>query len=366
MTESSTVISKDGKVLHEFNLSPAKLLDKTIVIYGKSNSGKTVLVKNMLKMLKDYIPVPLIISPTEPSNRAYENFVDKTLIHYDLNVEKGEENLLEKVWEWQSMRACIYNKVNRMEIIRSLYNRVRSDEVDKVIRKIEEKKRSAIVTTAFAKHDEVARTYDELITKFLQKHIHHKQHILESYRNTLNEDELYSLTYINMNPRIILIFDDCAAELRQYFNKPIFRKIFYQSRHSYITSIFCNQDDTDLPANLRKNVAVNIFTQPAIAKANFERGSNKYSKDIIIRANNIYQEIFVGYRKMVYIDNDASRNFFYHITAKIVEPFKFGSGALKQVCTAVTAKEGTIDKQNKYYGMFKISTKKKDQMPPQL
>ena len=43
---------------------------------------------------------------------------------------------------------------------------------------------------------------------------------------------------------------------------------------------------------------------------------------------------------------------------QVVEPFKFGSGSLQHLCTAVAAKEGSIDKQNKYYSMFKINTKK--------
>ena len=145
MADSSTVVTKDGKGIPEFSMSASKLLDKTIVIYGKSNSGKTVIVKNILKVLQDYIPVPIVISPTEPSNRSYEGFIDKTLIHYDLNVEKGEEGLLEKLWEWQSMRASIYNKVNRPEVIRSLYNRIRTDDDDKVVRQIEAKKKVTMI-----------------------------------------------------------------------------------------------------------------------------------------------------------------------------------------------------------------------------
>lgn len=359
MTESgNNIILKDGKTIPEFTLTASKLLDKTIVIYGKSNSGKTVIVKNILKVLKDYIPIPFVISPTEPANRSYESFIDKTLIHYDLGLDKKDDNFLDKLWEWQSMRASIYNKVNRPEIIRSLYNRIRTDEDDKIIRQIENKKKSAIESSAFAKHDEVEKAYKELITKYLQKKIILKKSVLQKYKGTMNEDELYSLSYIDMNPRIVLIFDDCAAEFRQCFSKPVFKRLFYQGRHSYITSIFCNQDDTDLPANLRKNVAVNIFTQPAVAKANFERGSNKYSKDMIAKANTIFPEIFIGYRKLVFIDNDSSKHMFYHYTAKIVEPFKFGSSHLKQLCNTVAADEGSIDKQNKYYNIFKIKNNK--------
>ena len=358
MTESNIVISKDGKTIPEFQMNASKLLDKTIVIYGKSNSGKTVIVKNILKILKNYIPIPFVISPTEPANRSYEHFIDKTLIHYDLGLEKKDEAFLEKLWEWQTMRASIYNKVNKPAVIRSLYNRIRTDEDDKIIRQIEGKKKTAIESSAFGKHDEVDKIYTELITKYLQKKISLKKTTLHRYKDNLNDDELYSLNYIDMNPRIVLIFDDCAAEFKQCFNRPVFKRLFYQGRHSYITSIFCNQDDTDLPANLRKNVSINIFTQPAVAKANFERGSNKYSKDMIKKAENLYEEVFIGYRKLIFIDNDSNKNMFYHYTAKIVEPFKFGSTSLNSLCYADATEEGSIDKQNKYYSIFKIQNKK--------
>ena len=48
----------------------------------------------------------------------------------------------------------------------------------------------------------------------------------------LTEDEKYSLMYLNFNPRLLLIFDDCSAQLKPFFNKEIFRMLFYQNRHS--------------------------------------------------------------------------------------------------------------------------------------
>ena len=100
------------------------------------------------------------------------------------------------------------------------------------------------------------------------------------------------MAYLELNPRVLLVFDDAAAEIKSYFNKPIFRKIFYQSRHSFITSVFAVQDDSDLPPNLRKNVALSLFMTPAVAKSNFDRASNKYSKELTQVANGLYGDIF--------------------------------------------------------------------------
>lgn len=47
------------------------------------------------------------------------------------------------------------------------------------------------------------------------------------YKNLcLTEDEKFTLNYINLNPRLLLILDDCAAELHPLFTKEIFKSFF--------------------------------------------------------------------------------------------------------------------------------------------
>uniref|UniRef100_A0A6C0LI40 Uncharacterized protein n=1 Tax=viral metagenome TaxID=1070528 RepID=A0A6C0LI40_9ZZZZ len=354
MSAHNMIITKKGDRIPLLDLKPARLLDRTTVLYGKSNSGKSIFIKYIMKILKDFIPVAFVVSPTEPSNQAYSKFIDKSLIHFDLASAKGEEGFLEKLWAWSSMRSSIYHKVNKKDILMSLYSRIRTPEVDKMISKIEGKRSDSIKSASIAKCDEIEKNFDELIMKLVKKHIQKHKHILERNQSSLNEDELYSLAYLDLNPRVILIFDDAAAEIKSYFNKPIFRKIFYQSRHSFITSIFAVQDDSDLPPNLRKNVALSLFMTPVVAQSNFERVSNKYSKDLIKVANGLYSNIFVGYRKMAFIDNDPNKQYFYHITAEMVQPFKFGSHSLNNICVAVENNSESVDKTNPFYSNFRI------------
>lgn len=361
MSTQNVIVTKDGKRVPELGLTPHRILDRTTVLYGKSNSGKSVFIKYLLKIMKDYVPVAFVVSPTEPANRSYEKFIEKSLIHYELTPpSKDDGGFLEKLWSWASIRSSIYHKVNRKDILKSLYDRIRTPEIDKMIDKIESKRQSLLEGTPISRQDEVNQHIDELLVKLLKKHIQRHKHILERQQSSLSEDELYSLTYLDLNPRVVLIFDDCASDLKGYFNKSIFRKIFYQSRHSFITSIFAVQDDTDLPANLRKNVALSLFMTAAVAKSNFERGSNKFSKEMQKAANSIYEPVFTGFRKLAFLDNDPSRQYFYHITAELVSPFRFGSHSLRAICHAVEGEEGSVDKANPFYNKFKLnSTKKK-------
>ncbi len=99
--EHTTIVTKNGIKVPEYNITAAKIIDKTIVLSGKSNSGKTTMVKYLMSLLKDYIPVAFVVSPTEPSNKSYEKFIDRTLIHFDLAPYKDGSNFLQSLWEWQ-------------------------------------------------------------------------------------------------------------------------------------------------------------------------------------------------------------------------------------------------------------------------
>jgi predicted AAA+ superfamily ATPase len=121
-----------GKKIPELNISPKSYIDKTIVIYGPSKTGKTVITKNIMKIVSAYIDQILVISPSEPSNRSYEGFVESPFIHYKLfisdgNVSKRDDSkersfaFLESIWKRQEMMAAIYTRTNRIEVLSSLF-----------------------------------------------------------------------------------------------------------------------------------------------------------------------------------------------------------------------------------------------------
>lgn len=68
--------------------------DATCVVCAKRNSGKSVLIKDLLSYHKS-IPFSVVISPTESSNNFYSNFIPKMLIHDDYRQELVD-NFLER------------------------------------------------------------------------------------------------------------------------------------------------------------------------------------------------------------------------------------------------------------------------------
>jgi hypothetical protein len=159
---------------------------------------------------------------------------------------------------------------------------------------------------------------------------------------------------LNFNPRLLLIFDDCAAQLKPFFNKDIFRLLFYQNRHSYITVILVCQDDTDLAANLRKNAFISFFTTGIVSSSNFERPSNKFPKDVKALVGAILPDVFQGNRKLAYIREDDSRQNFYHVECPYPRPAMFGSQASHELCALLHSTGTTIDRENPYYEHFRL------------
>lgn len=372
LDNDKNLYTSKGMKIPELNISPKSYIDKTIVIYGPTKTGKTVITKNIMRYLSDYIDQILVISPTEPSNRSYEGFVDPPLIHYKIyNSDNSKNdwkvqafNFLESIWKRQEMMASIYTNTNKLENLQALFKYVVphiKDEANQNINRIKLKLKNSKIQinkkyTNEGIREENIKKINNIFTDMLIQI--YKKYIYIDYKNiwesNLTNDERYTLQYIYFNPRLLLIFDDCAAQLKPFFSREIFRKLFYQNRHSYITVILCCQDDTDLPANLRKNAFINFYTEPRVCLSNFDRISNKYSKEVKQYINEIINVVFKGYRKLAYIREDDKNINFYHVTFEYPNLFKFGSKALHELCNIIQTKDIIMDKENPYYDLFKL------------
>ena len=375
-----TVVSPNGEVVPPLKFGPHLFLDKNTVIYGPSHTGKTVLTKNIMRILNGLIPEILIVCPTEPANRSYEGFVDAPLIHYRIYLPdillskekrkkddpKGPQRFLETIFQRQEMKASIYRRANNIKILSKLYLRIpgkKRRNGDTLLRKFEKSQISTIkqIRRKFRhepglrkqREDEVRNKFEQMLALIYKKYITPLYATLLKKQN-LTEDERYSLRYLCFNPRLLIIFDDCAAELKPLCKKEVFRKLFYQGRHCYVTSIIACQDDTDLPTNLRKNAFVSLFTENVVCSSNFERGSNRYSKKIKLYVQEIGPAVFEGHRKLAYIRDDKNKQNFYHITVPFPKKFRFGNQALRDLCKMVKAHGTMMDKENPFYGKFKV------------
>jgi hypothetical protein len=369
--------TSSGHHVPRLPVSPTLFIDRTVAIYGPSGTGKTVITKHIMQAVQGHIEQVIVVAPSEPSNRSYAGTVDPPFIHYRMfladptNPKKddgprGALRFLEAIWKRQEMMAAIYTRANNPDVLARLYARISSSARragSDIIESVNEK-RARVVDRVRKQHAEDSGRCEERIKDVNSKFkkmlvLIYKKFITPEYeelwaRSDLSEDERYSLAYIAFNPRLLLIFDDCAAQLKPFFTKDIFRLLFYQNRHSFITVIISCQDDTDLPANLRKNAYVSFFTEPVVCSSNFERSSNKFGKPARAYIADIAPDIFRGNRKLAYIREDERRQHFYHFECPYPKPFRFGSDALHELTVAVQSEGVSMDKDNPYFSSFKL------------
>jgi hypothetical protein len=375
----------NGHEVPGLKLRPSLFIDKTNVLYGASGTGKTVIVKNILKIIQGHIEQGCVVSPTEPSNRSYEGTFDPAFIHYRLFMPKGEEppgtrkkkdtpteaaiRFLTAIYQRQEMMAAIYTRANRIKILKSLFERLPHayrkktrpvfDKVDRqrrrVVNEIDMRHGGGSAGTVRKKKDEVGKKFEAMMVLMYKKFLTPYAEVLWK-KKELSEDERYTLNYLHFNPRFVVVFDDCAADLKPLFKKEIFRRFFYQNRHVFLTVIICCQDDTDLDTNLRKNTFVSIFTSPVVASAYYGRRTNGYTKAQREYTEEIIPEVFDEsiHRKMAYIREDKERQNFYSLQVEDITPTMFGSTALKELCNTVLKKETSMDTDNPYFESFRL------------
>ena len=377
LDERGVLRTESGHEIPQLTLTGAMLMNRTVALYGASNSGKTIFTKHIMKLLNGPVEQVLLVSPTEPSNRSYEGYVAPPFIHSRLYLPdpanpkkddgpKGALRFLNAVWQRQEMMAAIYTRVNDADVLGSLYRRLPRGPRAEGLRYITamNERRVRLLAQLQQRHGGDAGRCAEQVkgvnAKFEQMLVLlYKKYIAPAHaslwaRPDLTEDEAYALTYLNFNPRLLLVFDDCAAELKSLFSKEIFRKLFYQNRHSMVTLVMCCQDDTDLPANLRKNVFVSIFMSEVVCQSNFERGANQFGKAMRAVVAAVAPEVFRGTRKLAYIRDDPRGQHLYHVSVPSPTPAIFGSDALQELCAAVQSDSVSMDTDNPFYSHFRL------------
>jgi len=318
---------------------PSYYFCKSTTIFGASGSGKSTVVIEILKLLKDLIPLIAVFAPTADETKSFAGIVPDEMVFRSVDLDK-----LESLYERQQASTKVFNMVNDKMRLRSLFLKVSTLKMRET--------ESAVISGAKdliykMKCDEsidfiqrkqgvsdVKKARDEYL-KTLYKHVIriNRQRLRKLH---LSDEDIYVLKYLDFNPNIIIVFDDCGSVFtkRMQKNKTI-QKIFFQGRHSYITTIFVFQDDLNLESSLRKNSFVNVFTTQQCAQAYFERSSNNFSKDEKKNATKIINTILSParkkeHKKLVYV-RDSDTPFRYTI-AGLYDTFQFGCPTLWDYC----------------------------------
>lgn len=300
--DDKSLFTDDGHEIRWLPKDKSLYLDKTTLLFGPSFTGKTTIIEEILYMVKDDIPNYIVIA-SENSKKAYQNKLPARCIKKDLSKAK-----LQQIWDRQFFTTQLYNTANDINVLESLFNK-RPDRESVVLLTALKKRATECINIIeasqnfnFAQKKSQKTAVEELrlkrVKELYKSTIRKNQAFLEMQK--LTPHEKVALEYLDLNPRLMIIIDDCTDKFSmwmKFFKKSEvnpFNSIFYQGRHNYITFVFAAHDDKPVETELRKNSRVTMFTNTQAAVTAFGRTSNSYSKDEKKIAEKIMSKIFDG------------------------------------------------------------------------
>ena len=331
----------------EHHIDPFDHLNRVTTIMGTSGSGKTVVAKNIIRAIAPYISVVFLVSPTESSNGSFTDIVPKAFMHDDL-----EADMLDKIMTRQRDINPFYKKANQIEVLRTLYLRHPSTEIDRKIKDADdiatELQRTANLLT---KEEERSMKRKEIAETNKDKKISYYKSAIKANKSAykhekLSEAERITLTFLDFNPNFLLIIEDSADKFKERKIAPKMREILYKSRHYRMTTIIICQNESDMTPNLRTNSHVTIFTKDEVAMGFFEK--SRVPKQLVSDYKAmIAAGFFTDYRVMFYYKDDP-KDRIRSFKGDEINKIKVGSKAFLEYAKKIE-KEDELDESNPYY-----------------
>jgi len=341
-------------------MNPANFILKSTTLYGDSGTGKSTVIYDMFNMLRRYIPIFIVISPTAASNGDYDDRVPSILIF-----KEPTKDLFKAIYNRQEAAAAFYRRANQLEVLEKLYMKIRNPRTDNLIRTILTKKRIAVQKARQqikgdkakieAELDSISDTHDETLRNIYRIEVRKSKEFLKKQR--LDAAQKYCIRYLDFNPNLGLVVDDCAAQIKQWGKDESVGKIFYQGRHNFITSIYTFQHDKLLDTTFRQNSFISIFTSDKSARAYFTRSANNFDKEEAKKVLAIIQKVYhktgpKKFQKLVYM-REAKMPYMKY-TAKIYPKFRVCFPYVQRYCEIVKSGEDVVDEENPFMKNFLI------------
>jgi hypothetical protein len=330
-----SIYTKQGHEIPEFDKNLDHFLNRSVILYGASNSGKSTVIRDILYMLKNHIPNVCVICPTNDLNGSYDHFIPKPLIHTEVS-----ETLLDDILKRQSLSVKLFNMSNDLSKLRHIYSVLQKKD-DQELERMENAYCSvkSRVTDTRSLDEAHAANLVAFYKKIITKNIKYVDSL------PLQETDKLLVKHININPNFLIIIDDAAVTANKWCKFNSTKELFFNGRHHRITFMIAFQDDKPLDSMLRKNAFINVFTTEQVCNTFFNRGANNFTKrerDIAeASSSKIFGDTSNKHRKLVYL-RGAEKPFNYY-TADLVPDFVFGSAYLIKYCEQVSRNDSQFD-----------------------
>lgn len=354
--DDKTIYTTEGDPIPWFPKDVNNHLDKTTLIFGGTGSGKTTVIEEILYLLKDYVPNFMVIAP-RTSDAAYRRKLPSRCIKEDFTKER-----LQKLWNRQYYATQLYNTANDINILESLF-KVAPDREGIVMLEAINRKASDMIKVIemspnldFGQKKAQKTAIEELQIKKIKiiyrDAVRKNKHIIERNPDLATQQKI-ALDYLDFNPRLCLIIDDCSEKFQvwmKFFKKNEvnpFESIFYKNRWNYLTLVFAAHDDKLVNTELRKNSRVTIYTNSQALVTSINRASNGFSlkekKEAMRYAAKIFGDEEKGvktHQKMCYVREDPHP--FKYLIANLYPDFNLACTPVRTMVAKMPKKEDNL------------------------
>lgn len=357
---------KNGSKLHWLPKDYKYFFNQMTLIFGASNSGKSVILEEIMFLCKPYIPFIMVIAPTNDVTNTFTGRTPPQCIKTSKDLQGDKVvTLFNELWERQVNAGEAYRNANNIAILKKLFSRISDKQaeelsesiVNKAIKHINNVNLSSL-SFSDKKNQKISitETCNKSLQELYKASIRYHKLKLEKDTN-LSKKERCALMFMDFNPHCLLILDDCGSMLKDWQKRiPVIKQIFYEGRWRFFTTIITSQSDTEIGPELRKNSMTSIFTDINATLSNFERKSNYYPKHVVEMSKDMAPGCFginedaVHFRKLVYIRNDI--NPFRYTIADRYEDFKMGGTALWEFSDKIGTKKNDINDNNPFFDKY--------------
>jgi hypothetical protein len=356
---------EDGTYINWFAKEPTRYFNRTTLLFGRTDSGKTTIIDEIMKMVEKQIAVVFVIcqSSVTVESSDYYGKVPSFAIKNNVSTE-----WLEEFMDRQKGIATLYRVANNIKTLQDVFNYIKTTESSDLenicIRKAQKyidsinQNNSLDFAQKKGKITSINTTKEKYLKNLYKKYIRENKVYLER-KPGLSQNEKCCINYLDLNPNAMIIYDDCASLFKKWCrDSPTIKEVFYNGRHSYITQVISTQDDKEIDSALRKNALVSIFTTSQAATSNFGRASNGYTKAEKKRAEICSKRIFSeadskgakNYKKLVYSQKDSDP--FMYMIADLYDNIKVGCDAVWDMDKKITEATANSNSNNSFFNTF--------------
>ena len=309
----------------------------------------------MLYHLKPHADQIIVVSPMDRVNKTYSSgMVPLPLIHYKLT-----DKLLDEIWDRQEVLSNVFKRANNPAIIKELFDKLNIRPAQELIQHIYAKKacEEELLSNAIDDEEGVKKSIEEIneqsrsLVIMIYKHFINEN--FDKYaKMTLTKTEQYTLKYLNLNPNLVFVLDDCTTQIAKLKKHRRFQEIFYMGRHANITLIIGCHTDKTLDPEIKKNVSVSIYTDEGTARAVIERESTALDKEGKVVSRAAIRAAFVSTKKHQKLAYITSQSKWFKTTATKRVGFSFGSPIIQEFCARIQISTQSVSTDNKFMAKF--------------